>query len=81
LTAPRASESPTAGKSGAATALGVIGIVVGFLFCPVIGVILGVVSITQAKRAGVPGTLGVAAIVASVLGVVMAGVILLTLRR
>jgi hypothetical protein len=65
----------------AATVLGVIGIVVGFLFCPVIGVLLGLFSIIQARKAERPATLGIAAIVASVLGLVMGFVLLAATRH
>jgi hypothetical protein len=68
-------------NGGATTVLGIIGIVVGFLFCPVLGVLFGVLSIRQARKAGRPNTLGIAAIVASALGIVIAFVILVTLRR
>jgi FtsH-binding integral membrane protein len=82
LTVPGSPSSYAASSDGrAATVLGVLGLVVGFLFCPIVGVLLGVFSIIQSKKADKPATLGIAAIVASVLGVVMGSVLLTVLRH
>jgi hypothetical protein len=81
LTTPGSSSYAASSGGRAATILGVIGIVVGFLFCPIIGLLLGIFSMIQARKAEKPATLGIAAIVASVLGAVMSLVLLTVLRH
>jgi hypothetical protein len=81
LTTPGSPSYAASNDGRAATILGVIGIVVGFLLCPIIGLLLGVFSMIQAKKAERPATLGIAAIVASVLGAVMSLVLLTVLRH
>jgi uncharacterized membrane protein len=81
LTTPGSSSYTASSDGRAATILGVIGIVVGFLFCPIIGLLLGVFSMIQAKKAEKPATLGIAAIVASVFGAIMSLVLLTVLRH
>jgi hypothetical protein len=52
------------------TLWGVLGIVVGFLCCPIVGFVFGVLSINEAKKAGKPKTLGIVAIVLSALSLI-----------
>jgi amino acid transporter len=63
------------------TLWGVLGIVIGLLCCPIVGVVFGVLSINEAKKAGKPNTLGIVAIVASVVGIVLALFINLTVMK
>ena len=58
MTAPAANDKTTL--------WGVIGIVVGICL-PVVGVILGILSMREAKRAGKSNTLGIVALVVSIL--------------
>lgn len=60
-----------AGGTDRSQLLGIIGIVVGFLCCPIAGVVLGVISIIQANKYGSNKLWGILAIVASVLGTVI----------
>jgi hypothetical protein len=71
LTAPYPPPAATPAGNDKTTLWGVLGIVIGFLCCPILGVVFGILSINEAKKAGKPNTLGVVAIVASVLGIVL----------
>jgi hypothetical protein len=57
---------------------GLLGIVIGFLCCPPAGLIFGVLSIMEAGKVGKEKTLGIAAIVVSLLGCVVWSIIYLT---
>lgn len=63
-------------RSNTPTILGIIGIVVGLLCCGPAGIVLGIVSILQARKQGTAITLGIVAIVASVIGMIINGVLL-----
>jgi amino acid transporter len=80
LTAPMPPAAASAGNDKT-TLWGVLGIVIGLLCCPILGVVFGVLSINEAKKAGKPSTLGIVAIIASVLGTVLAIVVNLSLRK
>jgi hypothetical protein len=58
-----------AGANDRTTLWGVLGIVIGFLCCPILGIVFGILSMQEAKKAGKPNTLGIVAIVASVVGI------------
>jgi hypothetical protein len=58
---------------------GWLGIVIGFLCCAVVGIVLGVLSIRDAKRFGNSPTLGYVAIALSILNII-AGTIYATRR-
>jgi hypothetical protein len=61
------------------TLWGVLGIVIGFLCCGVLGVIFGILSVRDAKRFGKSPVLGYIAIALSIVGFV--GNIILSLTR
>jgi hypothetical protein len=69
LTAPYPPPAATPAGNDKTTLWGVLGIVIGLLCCPIIGVVFGILSINEAKKAGKPNTLGIIAIVASVVGI------------
>jgi hypothetical protein len=69
LTAPYPPPAATPAGSDRTTLWGVLGIIVGFLCCPILGIVFGILSINEAKKAGKPNTLGIIAIVASVVGI------------
>jgi hypothetical protein len=52
------------------TLWGVLGIVVGFLCCPILGFVFGVLSMKEAKKVGKPNTLGIIAIVLSAVSLI-----------
>jgi hypothetical protein len=49
---------------------GILGIVIGLICCGPAGIVLGILSIMQAKKFGKPQTLGIIAIVLSVVGII-----------
>jgi K+ transporter len=53
------------------TLFGVLGIVLGLICCGPAGIVLGILSMQSAKKVGKPQTLGIVAIVASVVGIVI----------
>jgi hypothetical protein len=71
LTAPYPPPAAAPAGNDKTTLWGVLGIVIGLLCCPILGVVFGILSINEAKKVGKPNTLGVVAIVASVLGIVL----------
>jgi predicted nucleic acid-binding Zn ribbon protein len=84
-TAPRAERTTSAptqsgGSGGAAIALGVIGILVGFLFVPLVGIILGIVAIALGSSASSQGdknggagiALGITSLILSIIAWVIA---------
>jgi hypothetical protein len=62
------------------TLWGVLGIVIGLLCCGPLGIVFGVLSMQEAKKAGKPNTLGIIAIVLSVLNMVFGIVYYTTMR-
>ena len=54
---------------------GILGIVIGLLCCGPAGVVFGILSINEANKWNKPKTLGIIAIVASVLGMILSGVV------
>jgi amino acid transporter len=81
LTAPYPPPAATPAGNDKTTLWGVLGIVIGLLCCPIVGVVFGVLSINEAKKAGKPNTLGIVAIVASVIGVGIGIIVNLSLRK
>lgn len=71
MTAPYPPPAAAPAGNDKTTLWGVLGIVIGLLCCPILGVVFGILSINEAKKVGKPNTLGVVAIVASVLGIVL----------
>ena len=66
---PYESAAAPAGKDNTQL-FGILGIVIGLLCCGPAGIVLGVLSIMQAKKFGKPQTLGIIAIVLSVIGMI-----------
>jgi putative Ca2+/H+ antiporter (TMEM165/GDT1 family) len=77
LTAPY--PPPAAAGSDKTTLWGVLGIVLGLICCPILGVVFGVLSMQEAKKAGKPNTLAIIAFVASAINVVF-GIVYWTSR-
>ena len=62
---------PAAPASNDKTTLwGVLGIVIGLICCWPLGIVFGVLSMNEAKKSGKPNTLGIVAIVASVINLI-----------
>lgn len=57
-------------SSDKTTLWGVLGIIIGLICCGPVGIVFGVLSILEAKKVGKPQTLGIIAIVLSVLNIV-----------
>jgi uncharacterized membrane protein len=68
LTAPMPPAGAAPASNDKTTLWGVLGIVIGFLCCPILGIVFGILSMNEAKKVGKPNTLGIVAIVASVAG-------------
>lgn len=64
----------TPARKDRSTLLGALGIVIGFICCPVAGVVLGILSIRDARAAGRSAALGIAAIIVSVLALIGGGI-------
>jgi hypothetical protein len=60
---------------------GILGIVIGLICCPLVGIVFGILSIVEANKWGKPKTLGIIAIVASIVGSIIGVVIQLSLRN
>lgn len=56
------------------TLFGVLGIIIGLICCQPVGIVFGVLSMQQAKRYGKPNTLGIIAIVLSIVSLVGGGI-------
>ena len=61
-------------KPDRTTLFGVLGIVIGAICCPIVGIVLGVLSMRDAKANGKPSTLGIIAIVVSVLAMIFGAI-------
>lgn len=73
--APPPPQTPaTPAKQDRSAVFGILGIIVGFVCCPLIGVILGILAIRDAKAAGKSTALGIAAIIVSVIAAVGGGI-------
>lgn len=80
----RSAAPQSGGSSSAAIALGIVGIIIGFLFIPLIGIILGIIAIALGASASCEGdengsagvVLGVLALFLSIMGWVLAIVVL-----
>jgi CDP-diglyceride synthetase len=80
LTAPMPPAAAPAGNDKT-TLWGVLGIVVGLLCCGLLGIVFGVLSMNEAKKAGKPKTLGIIAIVLSVLNIIGSIIYSVTMRK
>lgn len=73
--APPPSQMPvTPAKQDRSTLFGVLGIVIGFICCPIAGVVLGILAIRDAKASGKSSALGIAAIVVSAIAAIGGGI-------
>jgi hypothetical protein len=70
LTAPYPPPAATPAGNDKTTLWGVLGIVIGLICCPILGVVFGILSMNEAKKVGKPNTLGIIAIVASALNII-----------
>jgi hypothetical protein len=64
----------TPAKKDRTELFGWIGIVVGFICCPIVGLILGALSIRDAKASGKSPVLGYIAIAASLVSAIVGGI-------
>jgi hypothetical protein len=67
MTAPGA---PVAAGNDRTTLFGVLGLIIGLICCGPAGIVLGILSINQAKQHGSSPTLGWIAVVVSALGMI-----------
>jgi hypothetical protein len=79
LTAPYPPPAATPAGNDKTTLWGVLGIVVGLLCCPVLGVVFGILSMNEAKKFGKPNTLAIVAFVASAINII-GGIVYYTTR-
>jgi hypothetical protein len=63
------------------TLLGVLGIIIGLICCAPAGIVLGILSMQQAKKNGKPQTLGIVAVALSVLGILVNILVFTAARR
>ncbi len=63
------------------TLFGVLGIVIGLICCAPAGIVLGVLSIQQAKQNAKPPTLGYVAIAASILQIILGIIYQVAIRK
>ena len=54
---------------------GILGLVIGLLCCSPIGIVLGVLSMNEAKKAGKPNTLGLVATIVSAVMLVLGPIV------
>ncbi|MPZ28949.1 MAG: hypothetical protein GEV12_21750 [Micromonosporaceae bacterium] len=67
MTAPGA---PAAAGNDKTTLFGVLGLIIGLICCSPAGIVLGILSVNQAKQHGSPPTLGYVAVVVSCIALV-----------
>lgn len=71
MTAPYPPPAASPAANDKTTLWGVLGIVLGLICCPVLGVVFGVLSMNEAKKAGKPNTLAILAFVASAINIII----------
>jgi hypothetical protein len=81
LTAPYPPPAATPAGNDKTTLWGVLGIVIGLLCCPILGVVFGILSMNEAKKVGKPNTLGIIAIVASAINIIFSIVYYTSIRK
>ena len=69
---PQMPVTPT--RKDRSTLYGVLGIIIGFFCCPIVGVVLGILAIRDARAAGKSSVLGIVAIVLSVVAAIGGGI-------
>jgi hypothetical protein len=65
---------PAAAGNDKTQLFGILGIVIGLICCGPAGIVLGILSIMEAKKVGKPQTLGIVAIALSVIGMIGYGI-------
>jgi CDP-diglyceride synthetase len=70
LTAPYPPPAATPAGNDKTTLWGVLGIILGLICCPILGVVFGVLSMNEAKKVGKPNTLAILAFVASAINII-----------
>jgi hypothetical protein len=81
VNAPYPPPAATPAGNDKTTLWGVLGIVIGLLCCWPLGIVFGVLSINEAKKAGKPNTLGIAAIVAAAINLIGSSIYFFALRK
>lgn len=81
MTAPYPPPAATPAGNDKTTLWGVLGIVIGLLCCPILGVVFGILSMNEAKKVGKPNTLGIIAIVASAINIIFSIVYYTSIRK
>ena len=61
-------------KPDRTTLWGVLGIIIGFFCCPIVGILFGILSIRDARAAGKSSVLGLVAIVVSAIAAIGGGI-------
>lgn len=74
MTAPGAPGAPAPAGNDKTTLFGVLGLIIGLLCCSPAGIVLGALSINQAKKHGSSPTLGYVALIVSIVALI-AGII------
>ncbi len=75
---PPPSTGPAPPAKDRTTLWGVLGIVIGVVCCPLLGVVFGFLSLQEARRAGRPPTIGYVALALSVVAAITQAVLSLT---
>jgi hypothetical protein len=73
--------APAAAGNDRTTLFGWLGIVIGFLCCPLVGIVFGVLSINQAKKNQNSPTLGYVAIALSIVSLIIAIIYQVAFRK
>jgi hypothetical protein len=73
--------APAAAGNDKTTLWGVLGIVIGLICCPILGIVFGVLSMNEAKKAGKQPTLAYVAFALSALNIILGVVYYTTLRK
>ena len=73
--------APAAAGNDKTTLWGVLGIVIGLICCPILGIVFGVLSLNEAKKAGKQPTLAYVAFAVSALSIVLSIVYYAALRK
>jgi hypothetical protein len=81
VTAPYPPPAAAPAGNDKTTLWGVLGIVIGLICCWPLGIVFGVLSMMEAKKAGKPNTLGIVAIVAAVVNLVGSSVYYFAIRK
>jgi hypothetical protein len=64
----------TPARKDRSTLYGILGIIIGFICCPIAGVVLGILAIRDARASGKSSALGIVAIIVSVVAAIGGGI-------